>query len=171
MIVFINGTFGAGKTTVAEQLVGRLPGSVLSDPELVGCLLRRIVTPIENPADFQDLALWRSLTVMTVRELRVTYDRTLIMPMTIARLDYFREVVGGLRAIEPELHHFTLTADPATPEARIRQSGEVIAWRLEHLLPCTAALAAPEFAAHIATAGRTPDEVTDAIVARLPLRL
>ncbi len=171
MIVFINGTFGAGKTTVAERLVGRLPGSVLFDPELVGYFLRRIVTPIENPADFQDLALWRSLTVTTARELRATYDRTLIMPMTIARLDYFHEVVGGLRAIEPDLHHFTLTADPATLEARIRQSGEAVAWRLEHLLPYTVALAAPEFATHIAIDSRTPDEVTDAVVARLPLRL
>ncbi len=91
--------------------------------------------------------------------------------MTIARLDYFREVVGGLRATEPDLHHFTLTATPTTREARIRQSGEAIAWRLDHLLPCTAALTAPEFATHIATDGETPDAVADAIVARLPLRV
>ena len=168
MIVFINGAFGVGKTTVAETLVGRLPGSVLFDAELIGFLLRRIVTPIENPADFQDLTLWRSLTVTTARELRATYGRTLIMPMTIARPDYFREVVGSLRATEPDLHHFTLTAAPTTLEARILQSGEAIPWRLDHLLTCTTALAAPTFAAHIATDGRTPDEVADAIVARLP---
>ncbi len=169
MIVFINGTFGVGKTTVAEHLIGRLPGSVLFDAELVGYFLRRIVTPIENPDDFQDLAMWRSLTMTTARELRATYGRTLIMPMTIARLDYFREIVGGLRATEPDLHHFTLTATPATLEARIRQSGEAIDWRLDHLLPCTVALAAPEFATHIATDGKTPDAVVDAIVARLPM--
>ncbi len=50
MIVFINGTFGVGKTTAAERLVVRLPGSLLFDAELVGSLLRRIVAPIENPA-------------------------------------------------------------------------------------------------------------------------
>jgi hypothetical protein len=169
MIVFINGTFGVGKTTVAERLAGRLPGSVLFDAELVGCFLRRIVAPIENPDDFQDLAMWRSLTVTTARALRATYGRTLIMPMTIARRDYFREIVGGLRATEPDLHHFTLTATPATLEARIRRGGEAIEWRLDHLLPCTAALAAPEFATHIATDGKTPGEVVDALLARLPV--
>ena len=45
MIVFINGPFGVGKTTVAERLVGRLPGSLLFDAELVGSFLRRIVAP------------------------------------------------------------------------------------------------------------------------------
>jgi len=169
VIVFVNGTFGVGKTTVAEHLVGRLYGCLLFDAELVGHFLRRIVTPIENLDDFQDLAMWRSLTVTTARELRATYSRTLIMPMTISRLDYFREIVGSLRATEPDLHHFTLTATPATLEARIRRSGEAIEWRLDHLLPCTTALAAPEFATHIATDGKTPDEVVDAIVARLPV--
>ena len=105
----------------------------------------------------------------TARELRVTYGRTLIMPLTIAHADYFREIVGGLRATEPALHHFTLTATPATLEARIRRGGEAIDWRLDHLLSGTAALAAPEFAAHIATDDRTPDAVADAIVARLPI--
>lgn len=169
MIVFINGTFGVGKTTVAEHLVGRLPGSLLFDAELVGYFLRRIVTPIENPDDFQDLAMWRSLTVTTARELRATYGRTLIMPMTISCPNYFREIVGSLRATEPDLHHFTLTATPATLETRIHQGGKAIEWRLAHLLPCTTALAAPEFATHIATDGKTPDEVVDAIVARLPV--
>lgn len=167
MIVFLNGTFGVGKTTIATQLLERLPGSLLFDAELVGYFLRHIVAPIENPADFQDLALWRSLTVTTAQQLRATYGRTLIMPMTIWRPDYFNEVIGGLRASEPALHHFTLTARPETLEARIRRSGEAVEWRLDHLQRCTTALAAPDFATHIATDDKTPTEVVEAIVARL----
>lgn len=168
MIVFVNGTFGAGKTTIATQLLERLPGSVLFDAELIGYFLRQIVTPIENPTDFQDLALWRIPTVTTAQQLRATYGRTLIMPMTIWRLDYFNEVVGGLRASEPELHHFTLTARPEILAARIRESGEAVEWRLNHLARCTSALTAPDFATHIATDNRTPAVIVEAIVARLP---
>ena len=84
MIVFLNGTFGIGKTTIATQLLERLPGYLLFDAELVGQVLRHIVAPIENPTDFQDLTLWRSLTVTTAQQLCATYDRTLIMPMTIS---------------------------------------------------------------------------------------
>jgi len=35
VIIFINGSFGVGKTTVAEKLVSRLPDSLLYDPEEV----------------------------------------------------------------------------------------------------------------------------------------
>ncbi len=168
MIVFLNGTFGVGKTTIATRLLERLPGSLLFDAELVGYFLRHIVTPIENPADFQDLALWRSLTVTTAQQVRATYGCTLVMPMTIWRPDYFNEVVGGLRAVEPDVYHFTLTAHPDTLEARIRQSGEAVEWRLDHLQRCTTALAAPDFAIHIATDDRTPAAIVETIVAQLP---
>lgn len=167
MIVFISGPFGIGKTTVAELLVERLPGGLLFDAEGVGSRLLRLCPPGKRPADFQDLRPWRRLTVLLPRLLLATRRGPLIMPMTIWRPAYFREVVGGLRASEPNLYHFTLTATPAVLEARIRQSGEAVGWRLDHLLPCTAALAAPEFATHIATDGRTPDEVAEAILAQL----
>ena len=41
MIIWLNGTFGAGKTTTARQLVQRLANTRLFDPELVGYLLTR----------------------------------------------------------------------------------------------------------------------------------
>ena len=40
MIVWLNGTFGAGKTTAAHELLDLLPGSTLYDPELLGSGLR-----------------------------------------------------------------------------------------------------------------------------------
>lgn len=50
MIVWINGPFGVGKTTLATGLEARMPGRVF-DPEKVGFLLRSIIKePID---DFQ----------------------------------------------------------------------------------------------------------------------
>ena len=40
MIIWINGAFGAGKTTLAEELSRRLSEAVLFDPEYVGYLSR-----------------------------------------------------------------------------------------------------------------------------------
>jgi adenylylsulfate kinase-like enzyme len=38
MIIWLNGTFGAGKTTTARQLAERLANARHFDPELAGCL-------------------------------------------------------------------------------------------------------------------------------------
>lgn len=45
MIIWINGAFGGGKTTLAEELQRRLPHAILFDPEYVGYLLVKWVWP------------------------------------------------------------------------------------------------------------------------------
>lgn len=40
MIIWINGPFGAGKTTLAERLRDRRPKSLIFDPEEIGCRFR-----------------------------------------------------------------------------------------------------------------------------------
>ncbi len=171
MIVFINGAFGVGKTTVAERLAERIPNSLLFDAEMVGYFLRAVVAPIEQPDDFQHLPMWRALTVTTARLLQERYGRALIMPMTIWRAAYFDEVIGGLRAFEPNLHHFCLTATEETLLERLRGRGdrpEVLAWCLEQARHCLPAFQSPLFAEHIATDDQPPDALVEAILARLP---
>ena len=57
MIIWINGAFGAGKTTLAEELHRRLPDAVMFDPEDVGGMLWKWMRP---NGDFQDLPSWWS---------------------------------------------------------------------------------------------------------------
>jgi AAA domain len=119
MIIFINGAFGVGKTTVAELLVSHLPNSLLYDPEEVGGALSRIVRSIVTCDDFQDIPMWRPLVVATAQLLKEAYGRTLVVPMTIWRQDYLDEVMTGLRRIEPELFHFCLTAPKEIIQERL----------------------------------------------------
>jgi adenylylsulfate kinase-like enzyme len=52
MIVWLNGAFGAGKTTTAGELTSRIPESRLFDAEKVGEMLWHV---LGMPArDFQD---------------------------------------------------------------------------------------------------------------------
>jgi hypothetical protein len=46
-VIWLNGAFGIGKTSVAEELVGRLEGACLLDLEVVGGMLQSVVVPIE----------------------------------------------------------------------------------------------------------------------------
>ena len=140
MIIFVNGAFGVGKSTVAQMLAARLPNSLLFDAEMVGYFLRAVVPKEALTDDFQDLPMWRTLTVATARLLREQYSRTLIMPMTIWHRPYFDEILGGLRTDDPAVHHFTLTATEETLRTRLLgrdDRPETFAWcwaRAQHCL-------------------------------------
>src|ERR1700751_2740467 len=114
---WINGAFGAGKTTLAEELSRRLSDAVLFDPEYVGYLLQRWVTV--PTGDFQDLPSWRELVIATALSLRRHHAATLIAPMTLINDDYLAEILGGLRAQGEEILHVFLDLDPAVLRQRI----------------------------------------------------
>jgi AAA domain len=168
MIVFVNGAFGIGKSTVADLLVTRLPNSLLFDAEFVGYLLRRVIPASEQTSDFQDLPMWRILTVTTARLLREQYGWTLVMPMTIWHRPYFDEILGGLRAAGEDVHHFCLTATMPTLAARIRASNEAVEWRLAHAERCLTAFQSPTFATQIPTDSKTPEAIAEKILTLLP---
>ena len=81
MIIWINGPFGAGKTTLAERLRDRRPKSLIFDPEEIGFVVKETV-PIPASGDYQDLPLWRGLTIAAVSEIRRNYSQDIIIPMT-----------------------------------------------------------------------------------------
>jgi thymidylate kinase len=60
MIIWVNGAFAAGKTTLAQELERRLPEAMPFDPEYVGYILSKWVPPAGS-GDYQDIPLWRKL--------------------------------------------------------------------------------------------------------------
>lgn len=92
VIIWLNGGFGAGKTTLAEELHRRLPDALMYDPEDVGIMLWKWMPP---NGDFQDLPSWRELVVATAVSLRRHHADTLIVPMTLIRDAYRAEILGG----------------------------------------------------------------------------
>jgi hypothetical protein len=85
VIIWINGGFGAGKTTLAQELHRRLPDAVVYDPEDVGLMLWKWIRP---DGDFQHLPSWRELVVATALSLRRHHAETLIVPMSLIRDAY-----------------------------------------------------------------------------------
>jgi AAA domain len=174
MILFLNGPFGIGKTTVATILVQQVPHAMLYDPEEVGSLVQKLVRPIEQISDFQDLAPWRTLVVEVARSLKGTYRRTLIIPMTIWRHDYFETIIKGLHDIDPDTICFRLTASKDTLMSRILSRPETQgphAWCITHLEVGIAASNNPFFGIEIQTDGYTPAEVARMIMETLSIDL
>ena len=169
MIIMLNGPFGVGKSTVAQLLHDQLPHSMIYDPEIIGIALRDLTlgisTPAEETDDFQDLALWPSLTVLVASQLYQHYRRHLIVPMTIVHPAYFATITAGFASISPPLHHFCLVASPATVLARLGARGSDSTewpWRKsQHYIPH---FADQRFQIHIDTEQQAPDAVVQIIM-------
>ncbi|AZM63689.1 MULTISPECIES: NUDIX hydrolase [unclassified Streptomyces] len=154
MIVWINGAFGAGKTTTARELIELIPNSTLFDPEVIGGALDRLLPPkrLAEVGDFQDLPIWRRLVIDTAAAMLAELGGTLVIPMTLLRQEYRDEIFGGLAARRIPVRHVLLApaetilreriagrevpADLPDGEVRVRQ------WAYDHIEPYKAALAA-----------------------------
>jgi hypothetical protein len=141
VIVWVNGTFGAGKTTTSRGLVKALPQARIFDTEHVGFMLRHVLT--EPVADFQDNPPWRALVVRTAIEVLNHVGGTLVIPQTVLNEGYAREIFDGLAAEGVKVRHFVLHVDRDELVRRITEDREEAGakqWRLDHVARYEAAL-------------------------------
>lgn len=134
MIIWINGPFGAGKTTLAKRLRDRRSKSLIFDPEEIGFVVKE--------------TLWRGLTIAAVREIRRNYSQDIIIPMTLVHPDYLTEILDGVRRIDDQLLHIFLTLNEDLLRHRIanqtmhpdpNRNAEIREWRLANVARCLAA--------------------------------
>jgi predicted kinase len=178
VIIWLNGAFRAGKTTLAEELHRRLPEAVVYDPEDVGLMLWKWMRPND---DFQDLPSWRELVVATALSLRRHHADTLIVPMSLIRDDYRAEILGGLTDAGEQVLHVFLEADggvlrerlnarvdiPDNPEA-IQSARE---WALSRIdAAIVAAARQPGGTLMLRSDRLTPAELADEVLAAAGLR-
>lgn len=152
-VVWINGAFGAGKTTTAQELIELIPNSTLFDPEVIGGALRYLLPPkrLAEVGDFQDLPIWRRLVIDTAAAMLAELGGTLVVPMTLLRQEYRDEIFGGLAARRIPVSHILLA--PAETILRERIAGREVPrdlpdgeirirqWSSDHIEPYRAALA------------------------------
>ncbi|WP_035845360.1 NUDIX hydrolase [Kitasatospora azatica] len=178
MIVWVNGTFGAGKTSACRELLELLPDSTLYDPELVGHALCELLPAqrLAEVTDFQDLPAWRRLVPEVAAALLSEVPGTLVVPMTLLREEYRDEIFGALAARGLPVHHFVLHAEETILRARIAAGEEVPGdpvaservrrWRFDHLPEYQAAREWLHRDAHVLdTAELTPRQVAETLAA------
>ncbi|MEU3449012.1 NUDIX domain-containing protein [Streptomyces thermolilacinus] len=152
MIVWINGAFGAGKSSTARELIDLIPNSTLYDPELIGGALPMLLPPdrLSGTGDYQDLRIWRRLVVDAAAALLAEVGGVLVVPMTVLRQEYRDEIFGGLASRRIAVRHVVLTPEETILRARIAgreeypgdpaASARVREWALGHIAPYRAAL-------------------------------
>lgn len=119
MILWLNGTHGAGKTTTSALLQQLVPDSRVFDAEKVGETLMDIRPGLPETDNFQHWPPWRPLVVETARRVLDYVGGTLIVPMTVLVEPYWREISAGLAQHGIPVRHFVLHADQETLRRRI----------------------------------------------------
>ena len=142
MIIWLNGSFGVGKTTIAENLKEKMTNSIIYDPEKVGMFLYKTLP--EKKDDFQDYELWRTINYEMLKELD-KQNEVIIVPMTITNLQYYNEIVGKLQKDGIKILHFILTANKESIISRLNNRDNSTEWAYNQVDRCVTAFQGDSF--------------------------
>lgn len=172
MIIWINGTFGSGKTTTAYELEKRIEKAFVFDPESFGYVLMKNIPKSLQKDDFQDFPIWRETNYSLLKQIAIHYEGIIIVPMTITNEEYFHEILSRLREDQISVKHVTLMASKATIKKRLRSrlEGEN-SWAFKQAEARIQQLQRPLFKDHIDTDGLPIEEVLEKIAQVTGLKL
>jgi hypothetical protein len=114
VVIWLNGTHGAGKTTTSALVRQLIPDSRVFDAEKVGETLMDIAPGLPETDNFLHWPPWRPLVVETARHILDYTGGTLVMPMTVLVEQCWREISTGLAHHPIPVRHFVLDADQDT---------------------------------------------------------
>jgi len=137
MLLWLNGPFGGGKTSVATALAEASTGLRLFDPEWVGYMLRANLPDIPHE-DFQDLPPWRALVPRVAAEIAGHTGDTLVAAQTVMSEPYWREIKTGLAREGLTTVLVLLDCTPTELERRVKADQverQAEQWRLAHIAP------------------------------------
>ena len=164
MIIWLNGPFGVGKTTLANLLHQEIPNSILYDPELLGDFFQENLPKAVCPEDFQDYPIWRQTTVQIIRDLATKTGQVIIVPMTVFKKEYCQEIIEQGLIEDMCVQHYILVAEKETILDRLnKRTQENNNWALKHLDNCLQAFEDQIPGRKIDTDGLRPDEVAASI--------
>jgi len=166
MILWINGSFGVGKTETANELNKKIGNSFVYDPEMAGEFIwGNSPVGISRKGDFQDIPMWRDFNYQMLSYINNNYTGTIIVPMTIVRKEYYNQIIGRLINDGIPVKHFILLADKPTILSRLKKRGEEDnCWAAQQIDKCLITFAKDITDVIINTTGISIDEVATLIL-------
>ena len=165
MIIWLNGPFGVGKSTLANLLHQEIPDSILYDPELLGDFFQENLPKAVCPEDFQDYPIWRQTTVQIIRDLATKTGQVIIVPMTVFKKEYCQEIIEQGLIEDMCVQHYILVAEKETILDRLnKRTQENNNWALKHLDNCLQAFEDQIPGQKIDTDGLTVDKIAEIVL-------
>ena len=165
MIIWINGSFGVGKTSTAKLLKSKLDKSIIYDPEEIGGFLSSLFNYEKD--DFQDYELWRTLNSDILKYMCSIYE-TIIVPMTITNNHYYKEIVNQLEISGIKINHFILCASKENIIGRLDSRENSTEWAYSQVDKCINTFESNKFKGKkINTDNMTVSDVVNIIIASI----
>lgn len=165
MIIWINGPYGVGKSTLAEKLAQLLPESFLFDAEKVGDAVRDNLPERFFRETYEEYPLWYDLCCRLLGELNEVYDGCVLVPMTLKRPVSQQLLFDRLTVTGVPVKHVLLEADRATVRERILRRGEEEdCWCMQNIEACLSAQREMQCDLRLQTDGKTVEELAQQVV-------
>lgn len=166
MIIWINGAFGSGKSSVAEELSKKIEKSFVYDPEQVGYFLwNNFPEEMKRKGNFQHIDIWREFNYKLLKHIDSNFDGIIIVPMTIYIKQYYDEIIGKLTNHGVKVYHFILSATKQTIINRLVQRGDTAdCWAAQHIDKCLAAFDTGISEVKISTDGKNIQDIASEII-------
>ena len=166
MIIWINGAFGSGKSSVAEKINKKICKSFIYDPEQVGYFLwDNFPDEMKRKGNFQHIQIWREFNHKILKYINDNFNGTIIIPMTIYIKQYYDEITGTLLNDGVVIRHFILSASKQTIINRLLQRGDTAdGWSAQHIDKCLNAFDTDISGEKIDTEHCNADEVASQII-------
>mgnify|MGYP002863801229 CR=1 FL=1 len=171
MIIWIDGAYGVGKSTLAEKLHELLPNSFIFDAENVGNAVRdNMPQSVYYSETFEGYPLWFHVCNELLTELSGRFDGVILVPMTLMRQESFARFAEPLRSKGIEIVHVLLESSIEIIHDRILERGESEdCWCMRHIEDCLSAQQHFEDVIRVQSVGQTADELAKEVVQALGL--
>ena len=164
MIIWINGAYGCGKSTVAEALERLLPSARIFDAEEVGNAVRNSYPDCPYGYIFEDYPLWSEFCVKLLADLQDNFSETVLVPMTLLRRKSYENIILKLKSAGYDIRLVVLEATSQTIHDRILSRGEEEGcWCMENIELSSDGSRSMD-GLHIVTDGSTPKEIAEQIL-------
>ena len=138
MIIWINGPYGVGKSSLAEKLHEYNPHSFIFDAEAVGNAVRdNRPKELFNGYIFEGYPLWFSICAQLLADIASGYDGDIYVPMTLVFADSFEKIERPLKERNVCVKHILLESSSQIIHDRILARGEEEdCWCMRHINLC-----------------------------------
>lgn len=166
MVVWINGAYGVGKSTLAKKLHERKAHSFIFDAEAVGNAVRdNLPKELYSGAVFEAYPLWFVFCTELLRNISAGFDGDIFVPMTLVCKGSFERIAKPLAESGVAVKHILLVSTHEIVHDRILARGEdEDCWCMENIDLCLKNQREFDGVIRIESTGKTVDELADEVL-------